>query len=46
LRSEGLRIFTTLDPRIQRHAEQALATRLLQIEKARKIPPTRWKVPW
>ena len=38
LRSEGLRIFTTLDPRIQRHAEQALASRLLQIEKARKIP--------
>ena len=38
LRSEGLRIFTTLDPRIQRHAEQALASRLGQIEKARKIP--------
>jgi penicillin-binding protein 1B len=38
LRSEGLRIFTTLDPRTQRHAEQALASRLLQIERARKIP--------
>jgi penicillin-binding protein 1B len=38
LRSEGLRIFTTLDPRTQRHAEQALAQRLEQIEKARKIP--------
>ncbi|HEY0664919.1 MAG TPA: transglycosylase domain-containing protein, partial [Gallionella sp.] len=37
LRSEGLRIFTTLDPFIQRHAEQALASRLAQIEKARKI---------
>jgi penicillin-binding protein 1B len=38
LRSEGLRIFTTLDPRTQRHAEQALAQRLGQIERARKIP--------
>ena len=38
LRSEGLRIFTTLDPRTQRHAEQALSLRLAQIEKARKIP--------
>lgn len=38
LRSEGLRIFTTLDPRIQFQAEQALSQRLVQIEKARKIP--------
>lgn len=38
LRSEGLRIFTTLDPRIQRSAEQALSQRLDQIEKARKLP--------
>ena len=38
LRSEGLRIFTTLDPGTQRHAEDALALRLGQIEKARKIP--------
>jgi penicillin-binding protein 1B len=38
LRSEGLRIFTTLDPRTQQYAEQALALRLEQIEKARKIP--------
>ncbi|MFZ2160872.1 MAG: penicillin-binding protein 1B [Sideroxyarcus sp.] len=37
LRSEGLRIFTTLDPRIQRQAEEALASRLGAIEKARKI---------
>lgn len=38
LRGEGLRIFTTLNPRIQRDAEQALTLRLGQIEKARKIP--------
>ena len=38
LRSEGLRIFTTLDPRIQKNAEQALSQRLAQIELARKIP--------
>ncbi len=38
LRSEGLRIFTTLDPRTQHHAEQALTQRLAEIEKARKIP--------
>ena len=38
LRSEGLRIFTTLDPRIQKNAEQALSQRLRQIELSRKIP--------
>ena len=38
LRSEGLRVFTTLDPRIQRAAEEALSQRLNQIEKTRKIP--------
>jgi len=37
LRSEGLRIFTTLDPQIQLQAEEALALRLRQIEKTRKI---------
>lgn len=37
LRSEGLRIFTTLDPFVQRHAEAALQGRLGDIEKARKI---------
>ncbi len=38
LRSEGLRIFTTLDPRIQKNAEQALSQRLRQIELTRNIP--------
>ncbi|MFL6622688.1 MAG: penicillin-binding protein 1B [Sulfurifustis sp.] len=38
LRSEGLRIFTTLDPRVQRTAEQALAARLTALEKERRIP--------
>jgi penicillin-binding protein 1B len=38
LHSEGLRIFTTLDPRTQHQAEEALSQRLVQIEKARKIP--------
>jgi penicillin-binding protein 1B len=37
LRSEGLRIFTTLDPFIQRQAEEALKLRLTEIEKARRI---------
>lgn len=39
LRSEGLQIFTTLDPRVQQTAEQILATRLGQIEKARRLAP-------
>ena len=39
LRSEGLRIFTTLDPRSQRAAEQALSARLSAMEKQRRIPP-------
>lgn len=38
LRSEGLRIFTTLDPRAQRAAERALAARLDALEKQRRIP--------
>lgn len=37
LHSEGLRIFTTLDPLIQHQAEVALQKRLGEIEKARKI---------
>jgi len=36
LRSEGLHIFTTLDPVVQTGAEQALARRLAQIERTRK----------
>lgn len=38
LRTEGLRIFTTLDPLIQFEAEQALSTRLTKLENARKFP--------
>jgi len=37
LRSEGLRIFTTLDPFVQHRAENALASRLAAIEKSRRI---------
>jgi penicillin-binding protein 1B len=37
LRSEGLRIFTTLDPRVQHQAEQALTSRLGEIEKSRRM---------
>lgn len=36
LRSEGLRIFTTLSPMAQRIAEKSLETRLSDIEKQRK----------
>lgn len=36
LRSEGLRIFTTLDPNVQAVAEQALSARLAQLDRARK----------
>ncbi len=38
LRSEGLRIFTTLDPRVQHVAEHALTRRLGQLEKAKHLP--------
>ena len=37
LRSEGLRIFTTLDPRVQRAAEEALAKRLAQFDKDKRF---------
>jgi penicillin-binding protein 1B len=40
LRSEGLQIFTTLDPRVQFAAERALSSRLAQLDKARKAEPT------
>ncbi len=38
LRTLGLRIYTTLDPEAQMQAEQAVATQLPQLEKARKLP--------
>src|SRR5687767_15352091 len=37
LRSEGLRIFTTLDPRVQGAAETALTKRLAQFDKERRF---------
>jgi len=37
LRSEGLRIFTTLDPFVQHQAEDALKSRLAEIERARRF---------
>ncbi len=38
LRSEGLNIFTTLDPQVQASAESALARRLPTLEKSRGLP--------
>ncbi|HET9405460.1 MAG TPA: penicillin-binding protein 1B [Burkholderiales bacterium] len=37
LRSEGLRIFTTLDPRVQGAAERALDRRLVQFDKEKRF---------
>ncbi|MCP8899100.1 penicillin-binding protein 1B [Gilvimarinus xylanilyticus] len=37
LRSEGLRIFTTLSPMVQRQAEEAVAKRLDNLESAYKV---------
>jgi len=39
LRSEGLRIFTTLDPRVQRSAERVLEARLAQYDRAKRFGP-------
>jgi penicillin-binding protein 1B len=36
--SEGLRIFTTLDPQVQWPLEQALANRLAALERSRALP--------
>lgn len=38
LTSDGLRIFTTLDPQAQSAAEAAVSTRLSQLERARNLP--------
>ena len=37
LRSEGLRVFTTLDPHVQEAAEQALQKRLAQFDRERRF---------
>jgi len=39
LRSEGLRIFTALDPRVQGSAESALSKRLAQFDRDRRFGP-------
>lgn len=39
LSTEGLNIFTTLDPRIQRYAELAIENKLNQLEQSRKLKP-------
>jgi len=39
LRSEGLRIFPALDPRVQNAAERALATRLAQFDREKRFGP-------
>lgn len=38
LTSEGLRVFTTMDPWAQRQAEQAMSGRLARLEKGYKLP--------
>jgi penicillin-binding protein 1B len=39
LRSEGLNIFTTLDPLVQAEVESSLPTRLAELEKSRRMSP-------
>ena len=39
LRSEGLRIFTTLDPLIQSQTEAAIAERMPKLDQQRRLPP-------
>ena len=39
LTSEGLRIFTTLDPWVQQQAEMAMVSRLKRLEERNKLPP-------
>jgi penicillin-binding protein 1B len=38
LTSEGLQIFTTLDPQVQRAADRAMSTQVPQIEKYKRLP--------
>jgi penicillin-binding protein 1B len=38
LRSEGLRIFTTLDPLTQAHVEEAVRSRLPNLDRSRRLP--------
>ncbi|MBK1630013.1 penicillin-binding protein 1B [Thiohalocapsa halophila] len=38
LRSEGLRIFTTLDPLTQAHVEAAVKARLPKLDRSRRLP--------
>jgi penicillin-binding protein 1B len=38
LTSVGLRIYTTFDPWVQQHAQEAVASRLARIEQERKLP--------
>ncbi|MGD8275302.1 MAG: penicillin-binding protein 1B [Thiohalocapsa sp.] len=38
LRSEGLRIFTTLDPLTQAHVESAVTDRLPKLDRSRRLP--------
>ena len=40
LRSQGLQIFTTLDPRLQENTQQAVSLTLDDIERDRKLPKT------